>query len=86
VADIRGYAKWFNPLEVYGLNAIAAYMLSGLIADIMGITKSGEWIFQNLLLPIASPLNASLLYALLNVAAVYLAVWFMYRRGWFLKL
>jgi len=86
IADIRGWARWFKPFEIYGLNAIAAYMLSGLLADIMGITKSGAWVYQNLLLPIANPINASLLYALLNVAAVYLAVWLMYRRGWFLKL
>jgi predicted acyltransferase len=86
VADIQGWARWFKPFEVYGLNAIAAYMLSGLLADIMGVTKWQPWVFQNLCLPWASPVNASLIYGLGNVAVVYAAVWVMYKRGWFLKL
>jgi predicted acyltransferase len=86
VADIKGWARWFKPFEVYGMNAIAAYMFSGLLADIMSVTKWQPWVFQNLCLPVASPVNASLIYGLGNVAAVYAAVHFMYRRGWFVKL
>jgi predicted acyltransferase len=35
--------------------------------------------------PIASPMNASLLWALSFVALMYLLAWFMYRRRWFLR-
>lgn len=86
VADIKGWAVWLKPFEVYGMNAIAAYMLSGLLADIMGVTKWQPWAFQNLCLPLASPVNASLIYALGNVAVVYAVVYLMYRRGWFVRL
>jgi predicted acyltransferase len=86
VADIRGWGQWFKPLEVYGMNAIAAYILSGMLGDTMSVTKWQPWVFQNLCLPVASPINASLIYAFGNVAAVYAIVYLMYRRGWFVKL
>jgi predicted acyltransferase len=36
--------------------------------------------------PIASPVNASLLYALVYVLMCWLAMWVLYRKGVFLKL
>ena len=86
VADIRGWGGWLKPLEVFGLNAIAAYMIAGLVADVNGMTGWGKWLHTNVCLSVASPANASLLYALANVAVAYAAVYLMYRRGWFLKL
>ena len=35
--------------------------------------------------PLASPANASLLYSLSFVAVIYLVAYFLYRRGWFLR-
>ena len=86
MADIKGWAGWFKPFEVYGMNAIAAYMASGILADVMGVSGAKTWVFKNVCLAAASPIDASLLYALANVAAVYLVVWVMYKRGWFVKL
>lgn len=86
VADVKKWTLGLRPFEIYGLNAIAAYMMSGLLADVMGLTKAQGWVVNNVCLPLASPINASLIYALLNVAVVYCGVWLMYKRGWFLKL
>ncbi|MEO8029053.1 MAG: hypothetical protein ABI823_21410, partial [Bryobacteraceae bacterium] len=82
--------RYLKPFEIYGMNAIAAYVLSGLMARLLGIIKPGgvslqKIIFDNAFAPLASPLNASLLYAIANVLVVYAMVWFMYRRGWFVK-
>jgi len=43
------------------------------------------WMFENLFAPVASPINASLLYAIVNVFFYFLIVYIMYRRGWFLR-
>lgn len=85
LADVKGWTRWLEPLRIYGMNAIAVYMFSGIIADLAGISGVGQWIYQNVLLPVASPLNASLMYALLNVLVCYALAYVMYRRGWFLK-
>ena len=90
LVDVRGYTRWVRPLAIYGMNAIAVFILAGLIGRIIGIVQVGgrplrAWIFDTLFAPLASPINASLLYAAANVLFFYLIVYFMYRRGWFLR-
>jgi predicted acyltransferase len=77
--------RWFRPLEIFGLNAIAAYLISRLIANLPRVHVMGKSLYTDVLARAASPANASLLFAMLVLAAVYLAVWLMHRRGWHLK-
>jgi predicted acyltransferase len=42
-------------------------------------------IYRGWFVPLASPANASLLYSLSFVAVIYLVAYFLYRRGWFLR-
>jgi predicted acyltransferase len=51
----------------------------------IGTGSLGSWIYATMFLPLASPINASLLYAVVNVIFFYLIVYGMYRRGWFLR-
>jgi len=67
------------------LNAVAAYLILRLVADVPRVPVMGKSLV-NALARVASPPNASLLYAMVILAAVYLAVWLMDRRGWHLKL
>lgn len=76
----RKLASFTKPLEIFGLNAIAAYVASRLIPWPLKVHIMGRSIYTDLLLPIASPINASLLFALLNVLVVYALVWWMYAR------
>lgn len=85
LADIQGGARWLTPFKIYGMNAIAIYMFSGLVGDILSVSGAGKWIYQNTLLPLASPVNASALYGLLNVLMCYVFAWVLYRKGWFLR-
>ena len=96
VIDVAGWRRWAHPLVVLGSNAIALYVLSGLLARLSLVIKvsgpAGEpialktWIYQQWFLPLAaSPYNASLLFALANVAVLYVVLLVMYRRGIFLK-
>jgi predicted acyltransferase len=92
--DVRGWRRIAYPFVVLGANAIALYVLSGLLAKTLGLIKiasdSGSVslkaiIYRNLFVPFASPVNASLLFALANLAVLYVVLWAMYKRGVFFK-
>jgi predicted acyltransferase len=88
--DVRGHQWGMKPFAIYGVNALAMFVLSGLIARMMylikvdGVSLHG-YVYRNFFEPLASPPNASLLYALANVLVCYLAAWIMHRRGWILR-
>ena len=93
--DIRGFKKWAIPFVIYGMNAISVYFLSDIVAKLLAIIEwesSGatislrSYIYQNLLLQIVSPINASLVYAISFMLLMYLIAWIMWRRKWFIKI
>lgn len=83
--DVKEKRKFTSWGVAFGLNAITVFFLSGLIARILGMitfdyagtTYSVKgWIYQVVLSSIASPINASLLYAILWIILFYgLAAW-----------
>jgi predicted acyltransferase len=92
--DVAGWRRWAHPLVVLGSNAIALYVLSGLLAtllDLITVTAGDaklsvkSWMYRHLFAPLASPTDASLLFALAFLAVMYVVLWGMYRRGLFLK-
>ena len=83
--DGQGQRRWTKFFVIYGMNAIAAYVIAGLVARILGLAQIKTPLYQYVFAPLAPPQIASLLYALTNVAVVFLAVWVMYRRKWFLR-
>jgi predicted acyltransferase len=93
VIDVKGYRSWVQPFVVYGVNAIAVYVLAGLAARISGIIniRAGDsyplkdFLFQRVFAPLASPVNASLLYALTFVLLFLGISYLMYRLKWFVK-
>jgi predicted acyltransferase len=85
LVDGRPLRRWFRPLEIFGLNAIAAYLISRLVANVPRVHVMGKSLYTDVLARATSPQNASLLFAMLVLAAVYLAVWLMHRRSWHLK-
>jgi predicted acyltransferase len=94
VIDIKKYQAWAKPFVVFGVNAIALYVGSGLMARLMGlimlpwgdsqISLQG-WIFQKLFLPWASPLRASLAYAIAFILLWLGLMWILYKRKRFIK-
>lgn len=89
--DIKGYRRWAKPFEVFGLNAIALYVVADLIASLLGLIKlgSGEplggWIYDHVFASWASPVNASLAFAICFVLVCLGLMWILYRRRIFLK-
>jgi predicted acyltransferase len=85
VIDVRQAGRWFKPLEIFGLNAVAAYLISRPLDHALRVRVAGRSLLTDVCQRLASPPNASLLFAIVVVMAVYVVVWFMYRRRWFLK-
>ena len=93
--DMRGWRRAAYPLIVLGTNAIALFVLSGLLTKLSIVWKvtldDGSvvswrtWVYASFFAPLASPYNASLLYALANLGFLYVVLWAMYKRGIFLK-
>ncbi len=79
-----------QPLVVFGMNALALFVLSGLVAKLLYTVKVGELSLKAALYaPLAAsglaPVNASLLFALLFVAVFYGLGLFLFKRQWFIK-
>jgi len=93
--DIKGYRRWSKPFVIFGVNALALFVFSGLLAKILGLIKvSGaegkqislqKWIFDSIFLPLASPINASLMYAVSYILLWLFLMWLLYRKRIYIK-
>jgi predicted acyltransferase len=95
VVDVRGVTRWTKPWVIYGVNPMIAFVGSGLMARLMysvltvryqGKTISLEdAIFRTAFLPWASPVNASLAFAVSFVALWFGILLLLHRRNIILK-
>lgn len=93
--DVQGWRRWTKPFEIYGMNAITVFVLAGvlgrLVIELKVPNSAGAavalktWLYQGLFVPLASPKNASLLWALMCVLVLYGVAYLMYRRKWIIK-
>jgi len=91
--DGRGYQRYVRPLVIMGMNAIAVYLASELLEEMLSLIHVAgpaspsvhEWIYQTLFAPLASPRNASLAYAICYVLLMYGIAYGMYKKSWFVK-
>lgn len=83
---------WTTFFRVFGMNAIAAYVFAEVFShllDHMSMRNGTAWqefVYQTIFVPLASPANASLLYAIVYVIICWLAMWVLYRKRIFLKI
>jgi predicted acyltransferase len=94
LVDGRGYQRAVKPLVIMGMNAITVYLASEFLDEALGAIRWSsdghavtlhKWLYEHCFAPLASPVNASLLYAIAYVLLMYLLAYGMYRRGWFLR-
>jgi predicted acyltransferase len=93
--DVRGWRRWTTPLIILGVNAITLFLASGLLVKTLGLIRVAgpdgrdiavsRWAYLNWFVPLASPKNASLLYAFANLILLFGLLWWMYRRRIFLR-
>jgi predicted acyltransferase len=84
LTDVRGWTRAARPFVIFGMNAITVYMVAELLDSTLYALKVRGPIFETAFAPLASPVNASLLYALTYVLLMYGLAWSLYRRGVFL--
>ncbi len=94
--DVKGYRRWAKPFVIYGTNPIVAYVLSSLMAKVLllgKVTVPGgfkidfqQFVFERFFLPLASPLDASFLYALAYVLFWLGITAFLYRMRIIIKM
>jgi predicted acyltransferase len=93
--DLKGYKRWAQPFVVFGVNALALYVLSSLMMKAMLVIKAPKldgtigdlktFIYERVFATWLSPINASLLFALSYVALWWLLMYALYRRRIFIK-
>jgi predicted acyltransferase len=96
LVDIKGYRRWAAPFLIYGMNSILVFSLSGLLAKASVIFKvtdaTGEavswhaYVYDRFFEPLASPTNASLLFAISYVLLWLFLTWLLYRKRVFIKI
>lgn len=89
--DIRQRRTWSTPLCVFGVNALLAFVLSGLLARLLiawrvGDTSAREWLYQHGFASWAGPLNGSLAFAVAYVVLWYGILLLLDKRGWYVRL
>ncbi len=95
LTDVRGYRFWSKPFLVFGMNAITVYVLSGLLSRVLtlirwtdaagGALDLKRYLYQQIFLPLADPINASLLWAISYVLLWLGIMWIFYHRRIFLR-
>lgn len=94
--DIKQWrGRWTKFFLIFGSNAIAAYILSELLADSLDrfqVQASNgtflswhEVIYESVFAPLANPANASLIYSIVYVLLCWAVMWMLYKRRIFLK-
>jgi predicted acyltransferase len=96
VVDVRAWRSWTPPFLVFGMNAILAYALAALLSEVSTDfdflsfrgheTTLHGWIYDRFFVPHASPLNASLAFAIFFVLVSYVMLWPFYRGKIFLRI
>jgi predicted acyltransferase len=91
LTEIKGWRKGTGFWLVFGMNAIASYAMSDLLAaplwaiHVNPHTDLGYWIYLHVFAPIHPPGVASLLYSIAFVLACWVPMFVLYRRKIFLK-
>ena len=92
LVDVRGIRRPLKPLIIFGVNPIAAYVLSSMGSSLMeGIPIGGAgknlqvWLYENAFRGWAGPLNGSLLFAVSTVLFWFGVMSVFYRRKIFIR-
>jgi len=95
LTDIKGYKRWAWPFVVFGVNALALFVFSGIFARMMSgykvINLQGQtvsiqkWVVDYIFLSLFQPINASLAYAISFILFWLFLMWLLYRKRLFVK-
>jgi predicted acyltransferase len=93
--DVKKITWWIKPFQVYGMNAITVFFLSGIVGRIMYMVKWTEadgtvvtiqnYLFKVLFLSWLPPINASLAWAIMYILVWLGLMWILYAKKIFIK-
>lgn len=89
--DVQKIKWWVKPFQVYGMNAITVFFLSGIVGRLLSIIKLGdeisikEYLYSNIFLSWLDPINASLAWALSYIILWLGLMWILYSKKIFIK-
>jgi predicted acyltransferase len=85
--DIKKKTKWTFLFQVFGLNPLISYVISGVIVRILLFVFKWEesngyaWLYDNIFQPYLGDYPGSLAFALTMVGFVWLIAWGMWKKG-----
>ena len=93
--DIKGYRAWTKPFVIFGVNAIALFVGSGIMGRLLTLVKVPRadgsrvalktFLHNNLFASWASPINASLFFAIAFILVWLFLMWLLYRKKIYIK-
>ena len=93
--DIKGYKAWAKPFVIFGSNALALFVFTGIFARMIAayrvigpdgqLVSIGRWVMQHIFLPIAQPIDASWMFAVSFILLWLFLMWLLYRRNIYVK-
>ncbi|MEP6788115.1 MAG: DUF5009 domain-containing protein [Acidobacteriota bacterium] len=93
--DIKGYKTWARPFVIFGANALALFVFTGLFARMIGAyhvtgadgkpTSIQQWIFDNVFSVVLQPIDASLAFAICFILLWLFLMWLLYRKQIYIK-
>ncbi len=93
--DIKDYKKWATPFEIFGVNAIALFVFTGIFARMIAayrvtgadgqLISIGRWVMLHIFLPIAQPIDASWMFAVSFILLWLFLMWLLYQKKIYIK-
>ena len=93
--DIKGYKAWAKPFVIFGVNALALFVFTGIFARMIAAYRvTGEdgqlvsiqrWVMQHIYLPITQPIDASVAFAISFILLWLFLMWLLYRKQIYIK-
>lgn len=83
--DIAGYKRWARPLVLFGVNPIAAFFLSSLLARTLSVLSAKRWLYGHVFARGASTELTSLAYAVAYVLGWLAVMAWLDRRRIYIK-
>jgi predicted acyltransferase len=92
IIDVKGFTKWAYPFQVFGLNPLASYALSGIMVRVLSMfVKIGDknamgFLYSDVFTPVFGPLNGSLVFAIFFTFLIWIFAFILYRKNIVVKL
>jgi predicted acyltransferase len=96
ITEIRGNIRWIKPFAVFGRNAIAVYVLAGIVARLLNARKVAgpggdpvtlkSWIYRYLFASWLDGPAASLAFAIAFIVLMYICILPLHRKRIYIKI